>query len=69
MKKLMAATTAITLLTATATFADETEATMPIEIVTQDAMTTYDGGILVPIMTMIFLLMVSTGGHSSYVPY
>ena len=66
MKKLMAATTALTLLTATASFAEETGATMPVEIVTQDTMMTSDGGIIVPILTMIFLLMVVTGGHHYY---
>lgn len=63
MKKLMAATTALALLTATATYADETTPNMPVEIVTQDATNTApDGGVLVPILMMIFMLLVATGG-------
>lgn len=59
MKKLMAATTALMLITSSASFADET-ATMPVEIVTQDTVSTgADGGILVPILTMIFMLLAS----------
>lgn len=66
MKKLMAATTALALLTATATYADDAAPTMPVEIVTQDAATTgADGGILVPILTMIFLVLVASGGPGS----
>ena len=62
MKKLMVAATALTLLTASATFADETTATS-IEIVTQDAMNTApDGSVLVPILGMIFMLLTMTGG-------
>ncbi|MGI3184156.1 hypothetical protein [Nioella aestuarii] len=62
MKKLMAATTALALLTATATYADEAAPNMPVEIVSQDAVTTgADGGILVPILTMIFMLLASSG--------
>jgi hypothetical protein len=35
---------------------------MPVEIVTQDAVSTgADGGILVPILAMIFLLMAASG--------
>lgn len=61
MKKLMAATTALTLLTATVTYAEDVAPTMPVEIVSQDTVTTgADGGILVPILTMIFLLLIST---------
>lgn len=61
MKKLAIAATALTFLTAPAAFADET-ATMPVEIVTQDTVSTgADGGILVPILTMIFLILASSG--------
>lgn len=68
MKKLMAATTALALLsaTATATFADDAAPTMPVEIVSQDASATGgEGGILVPILMMIFMIMVATGGGPS----
>jgi predicted component of type VI protein secretion system len=62
MKKLMAATTALALLSATATYADETAPSMPVEIVSQDAVNTgADGGVLVPILAMIFMLMVASG--------
>ena len=62
MKKIIAATTALTLLTSSMTFADEAAPTMPVEIVSQDTVVTgAEGGILVPILTMIFLIMVSTG--------
>jgi len=62
MKKLMAATTALMLVTSSASFADET-ATMPVEIVTQDTMNTApDGGILVPILTMIFMILATSSG-------
>ena len=60
MKKVLAATTALLLITSSASFADET-ATMPVEIVTQDTVSTgADGGILVPILAMIFLLMAAS---------
>ncbi|WP_306044820.1 hypothetical protein [Nioella sp. MMSF_3534] len=69
MKKLMAATTALTLLSATATYADETTPTMPVEIVSQDAMDTgVDGGILVPILAMILMLMAASGGGGYQMP-
>ncbi|MFV1876693.1 hypothetical protein [Nioella sp.] len=69
MKKLMAATTALTLLSATATYADETTPTMPVEIVSQDAMNTgVDGGILVPILAMILMLMAASGGGGYQIP-
>ncbi|TBX28136.1 hypothetical protein TK43_07595 [Roseovarius sp. JS7-11] len=69
MKKLMAATTALTLLSATATYADETTPTMPVEIVSQDAMDTgVDGGILVPILAMILMLMAASGGGGYHTP-
>ena len=69
MKKLMAATTALTLLSATATYADETTPTMPVEIVSQDAMNTgADGGILVPILAMILMLMAASGGGGYQMP-
>lgn len=69
MKKLMAATTALTLLSATATYADETTPTMPVEIVSQDAMETgVDGGILVPILAMILMLMAASGGGGYQMP-
>jgi len=68
MKKLMAATTAIALLSATACFADDAAPTMPVEIVSQDATATgADGGILVPILMMIFMVMTATGGSSGSV--
>ncbi|WP_071674999.1 hypothetical protein [Nioella nitratireducens] len=52
----------------TATFAQENTATMSPEIVSQDASASAaDGSILVPILTMIFLLFVSTG-HGGYAP-
>ncbi|MGI3184157.1 hypothetical protein ACROHD_03700 [Nioella aestuarii] len=65
MKKLMAATTALMLITSSAAFADDA-ATMPVEIVTQDTVSTgADGGILVPILTMIFFLL-SVSGSNNY---
>ncbi|WP_432675986.1 hypothetical protein [Nioella aestuarii] len=61
----MAATTALMLITSSAAFADDA-ATMPVEIVTQDTVSTgADGGILVPILTMIFFLL-SVSGSNNY---
>lgn len=63
MKKMMAAATALTLLTATASFAEDATPTMPAEIVSQDATATgADGGVLVPILMMLFLLMTAGSG-------
>lgn len=63
MKKMMAAATALTLLTATASFAEDATPTMPVEIVSQDATATgADGGVLVPILMMLFLLMTAGSG-------
>ena len=70
MKKLMAATTALTLLTATVAVADEapTQPNMSIEFVTQDtADNAWTGDVLVPVLTMIFLFLTLTGGDN-YVP-
>jgi len=68
MKKLMAATVALTMMTSTVVIADEAAPTMPVEIVSQDAMATgAESGLLVPILTMIFLVLISTGGNS-YAP-
>lgn len=69
MKKLMAATTALTLLSATATYADEPQPNMPIEIVTQDAAeNALSGDVLVPILMMIFMIMSISGGSSYPMP-
>jgi len=65
MKKLMAATTALTLLTASVAAADEApQPNMSVEIVTQDTTdNAFTGDLLVPLLMMIFLAMTATGGH------
>lgn len=61
MKAIVIAATALTLSCAGVAFADQA-ATLPVEIVTQDTVATgADGGILVPILTMIFMLLASGG--------
>lgn len=67
MKKLIAATTALTLLTATVAVADEPQTpNMSVEIVTQDMQdNAFSGDVLVPILTMIFLFLTLSGGSGS----
>lgn len=62
MKTLLIAATAVMMMTAGGAFADQV-ATMPVDIVSQDTIITSDGGIIVPILTMIFLLAIAAGGH------
>lgn len=67
MKKLIAATTALTLLSATVAVADEAPTpNMSVEIVTQDTQdNAFSGDVLVPILTMIFLFLTLSGGSGS----